>query len=113
MAKEKAGTRNRKGIKFQIQSKISASITVVMLMVMILVVGLVYDLIINANSTEVQQDSEAVALQVEKFFAPFERMAEQLALDSDVIELCSTTVKGQRMNENPNYDTVLKKIAQL
>lgn len=39
----------------------------------------------NANSTEIQQDSEAVALQVEKFFAPFERMVEQQALDSDAV----------------------------
>lgn len=100
----------REGIKFQIQSKISASIAVVMTLVMLLVAIMVYNLVIDANSTKAQQDSEAVSLQVEKYFAPFERMAEQLALDNDVIELCSTTVKGQRMNENPLYDVVLQKM---
>lgn len=104
---------NKKGIKYQIQSKISASIAVVMTLVMILVVIVVYNLLSEANSTEIQQDSEAVALQVEKFFGPFERMAEQLAFDSDVIELCSTTKAGQRMNENELYDAVLKKMVDV
>lgn len=81
-----------------------------MALIMLLMVMEIYGLVINANNTQVQQDSEAVALQVEKYFAPFERMAEQLALDSDVIELCSSTVKGQRMNENPLYDSVLQKM---
>lgn len=107
MAKEK---KNRKGIQFQIQTKISISIAVVMTLVMILVIAVVYNLLTEANSTQVQLDSEAVALQVEKFFGPFERMAEQLATDDDVIALCSTTKKGQRMNENELYDSVLKKM---
>lgn len=109
----KRGINNKKGIRFQIQSKISSSIAVVMTLVMILVVIVVYNLVINANNTEVQLDSEAVSLQVEKYFAPFERMAEQQALDSDVIKLCSTTKSGQRMNENPLYNTVLAKMKGL
>lgn len=105
--------RNRKGIKFQIQSKISISITVVMLLVMLLVIGVVQNLLTNANSTEIQQDSEAVALQVEKFFAPFERMVEQQAIDEDVINLLATTGSGERMNENSLYSTVLDKMEGL
>lgn len=110
--KKKTGT-NRKGIKFQIQSKISASIAIVMAVVMVLVVVVVYNLLINANNTEVRQDAEAVSLQVEKYFAPFERMAEQMALDGDVIELLDTTQKGQRMNENELYPTVLQKMVDV
>lgn len=110
---QKLPAANKKGIKYQIQSRISASIAVVMTLVMILVVIVVYNLLSNANSTEIQQNSEAVALQVEKFFGSFETMAEQLALDSDVIELCSTTQAGQRMNENELYDTVLKKMVDV
>ncbi len=113
MAKEQTTkVQNRKGIQFQIQSKISISIAAVMTLVMILVVGVVYTLVTSANSTEVKLDSEAVALQVEKFFGPFERMAEQLAVDDEVIALCSTTKKGQRMNENDLYDAVLKKMVK-
>lgn len=73
-----------------------------MTLITIMVVVLVYNLLIDANNTELQQDSEAVSLQVEKYFAPFERMVEQLALDNDVEELLVTTTAEQRMTENAN-----------
>lgn len=109
MAKEKT-VKNKKGIQSQIQTKISAGIIVVMALITVLVVIVVYNLLINANNTELQRDSEAVALQVEKYFAPFESMAEQLALDREVKELLSTTAAGERMTENPLYDSVLEKM---
>ena len=71
-------------------------------MITIMVVVFVYNLLIDANNTELQQDSEAVSLQLEKYFAPFERMVEQLALDNDVEELLVTTTAEQRMTENAN-----------
>ena len=107
MAKDKKAM-NRKGIQFQIQSKIGASIIVVMLLITILVVTVVYGLLIDANNNELQLDSEAVSLQVEKYFAPFERMAEQLAIDKNVQEILTTTTKGQRMTNNAVYPTVLE-----
>lgn len=73
-----------------------------MTLITIMVVVFVYNLLIDANNTELQQDSEAVSLQVEKYFAPFERMVEQLALDNDVEELLVTTTAEQRMTENAN-----------
>ena len=107
MAKDKKAM-NRKGIQFQIQSKIGASIIVVMLLITIMVVTVVYGLLIDANNNELQLDSEAVSLQVEKYFAPFERMAEQLAIDKNVQEILTTTTKGQRMTNNAVYPTVLE-----
>ena len=71
-------------------------------MITIMVVVFVYNLLIDANNTELQQDSEAVSLQVEKYFAPFECMVEQLALDNDVEELLVTMTAEQRMTENAN-----------
>lgn len=103
-------TKNTKGIQFQIQSKIGLSIIAVMLAETILVVVMVYNLLIDANHTELQLDSEAVALQVEKYFAPFERMAEQLAVDKDVQKILTTTKAGQRMTNNATYSTVLEKM---
>lgn len=114
MTKEKKKRKHwRRGIKFQIQSKISAGVAAVMTIVMIVVMVMVYDLLSNANNNEIQKDSEAVALQVEKYFAPFERMAEQLAIDEDVIRLLSTTKSHQRMNENSVYPDVLNKMTGL
>lgn len=109
MAKDKK-TRNTKGIQFQIQSKIGVAVIVVMLAITVLVVALVYNLLIDANHTELQLDSEAVALQVEKYFTPFERMAEQVAIDKDVQKILTTTKAGQRMTNNTNYPTVLEKM---
>lgn len=104
---------NKKGIKAQIQSKISSGIVVVMLLVMILVIVLVYNLLINANNTELQQDSEAVALQVEKYFAPFERTVEQQALHKELIELLDTTTAGQKITENPLYPSVFEYLKEV
>ena len=112
MAKEKK-TGNTKGIQFQIQSKIGGAIIGVMTLITILVVVFVYNLLIDANNTELQQDSEAVSLQVEKYFTPFERMVEQLALDNDVEELLVTTTAGQRMTENALYPEVLEKMVEV
>ena len=106
--KQKA--RNTQGIQFQIQSKIGAAIIAVMVLIAVLVVGVVYNLLIKANNTELQQDSEAVSLQVEKYFAPFERMVEQLALDEDIQTILTTTKAGQKMTENEVYPAVLQKL---
>ncbi len=107
---KKKSAKNKQGIKFQIQSKIGIAIIIVMAVITVLVVSVVYNLLINANNTELQQDSEAVSLQVEKYFSPFERMVEQLAIDDDVEQLLSTTGAGERMTENQLYDTVLDKM---
>ena len=109
MAKDKKSP-NKKGIKTQIQSKIGLAVIGVMVIITVLVVALVYNLLIKANNTELQQDSESVSLQVEKYFAPFESMAEQLAIDKDVQELLTTTKAGERMTENENYSAVLEKM---
>ena len=106
----KGKSPKKKGIQYQIQSKIGAAIVTVMLLVAILVVTVVYNLLITSNNNELQQDSEAVSLQVEKYFAPFERMVEQMALDQDIQDLLSTTGAGQRMTDNTLYKSVLDKM---
>lgn len=109
MAKEKK-TKNKRGIQFQIQTKIGASIIVIMAVITILVVTVVYNLLIDANNQELQKDSEAVSLQVEKYFSPFERMTQQLAIDEDVQKILTTTAAGEKMTNNPEYQAVLSKM---
>ena len=113
MAKEKTGKQNRRGIKFQIQSKIGTSVAVVMALVTVLVIVVVYNLLTNANNTELRQDSEAASLEVEKYFASFERMVEQQALNNDFVEILTATGKGQKMNLNKNYDKVLDELLEI
>lgn len=81
-----------------------------MAVIAVLVVVVVYNLLIKANNTELRQDSEAISLQVEKYFSPFERMVKQLALDEDVQTILTTTKAGQKMTENEVYPAVLKKL---
>lgn len=81
-----------------------------MAVIAVLVVVVVYNLLIKANNTELRQDSEAISLQVEKYFSLFERMVEQLALDEDVQTILTTTKAGQKMTENEVYPAVLKKL---
>lgn len=81
-----------------------------MAVIAVLVVVVVYNLLIKANNTELWQDSEAISLQVEKYFSLFERMVEQLALDEDVQTILTTTKAGQKMTENEVYPAVLKKL---
>lgn len=107
---KKKETRNKQSIKVQIQSKIGSSIIVVMALITVLVVAVVYNLLIDANNQELQKDSEAVALQVEKYFTPFERMAEQLATDDAVKEILETTTTGEKMTDNDAYSDVLDKM---
>ena len=114
MAKDKKKQKqNKNGIKHQIQSQIGISIIVVMAIITVLVVAVVYNLLIKANHNELQQDSQAVSLQVEKYFSPFERMVEQLAIDPDVQEILETTTKGEKMTENDIYSTVLDKMVNV
>lgn len=107
---KKTKFKEQKGIKYQIESKIGSAIIVVMAIIAVLVIAVVYNLLIKANNTELEQDSTAVSLQVEKYFTPFERMVEQLSLDDDIVTILETTGKGQKMTENSVYSAVLDKM---
>lgn len=113
MEKEEKAKQNKKGITYQIQSKIGISVAIVMALVTIVVILVVYNLLTEANNTELQQDSEAAALEVEKYFAPFERMVEQQAVNKDIIKLIETTGAGEQITGNSMYSVVLEELAEV
>ncbi len=113
MLREKTEKQNKRGIKFKIQSKIGTSVAVVMLLVTVLVIVVVYNLLTNANNTELRQDSEAAALEVEKYFAPFERMVEQQAVNDNFVELVKSTGQGQKLNANRLYSVVMNEMKEM
>lgn len=110
---EEKNQKNRKGIKYQIQNKISQSIVVIMLLVIVMVVTVVYNLLTDANNMELKLASEVAALQAEKYFAPFERMVEQQAYDKEMTALLSSTGAGQTLDGNKLYGTVCDNMAKL
>ena len=81
-----------------------------MAIIAILVVTVVYNLVIDANDKDLEQGAEALSLQVEKYFAPFEGIVQQFATDEDVKNILDTTKAGERMTENSIYPTVLEKM---
>lgn len=113
MEKEEKAKQNKKGITAQIQSKIGISVGIVMALVTLVVILVVYNLLTEANNTELQQDSEAAALEVEKYFAPFERMVEQQAINKNIIKLIETTGAGEQITGNSMYSAVLEELAEV
>lgn len=109
MAKEKkkgvknAKSTSRKGILYQIESKIGGTVTLVMLVIAVLVILVVRSIVMTSNDTQLKLESESAALQLEKFFAPFERMVEQQAMNTDIMILVNTTGAGQTITQSTKY----------
>lgn len=98
---------NKKGIGQQIQKQIGISVTVVMAVIAVVTLLQMNNMGTTANDTELRLESEAAALQLEKFFAPFERMVEQQAVNTEVKAIMNTTGKGSDIKKNVKYSTVL------
>ena len=98
---------NKKGIGQQIQKQIGMSVTLVMAVLAVVVLLQMNNMGTTANDTELKLESEAAALQLEKFFAPFERMVEQQAVNTEVKAIIHTTGAGQDITKNIKYSTVL------
>ena len=98
---------NKKGIGQQIQKQIGMSVTLVMAVLAVVVLLQMNNMGTTANDTELKLESEAAALQLEKFFAPFERMVEQQAVNTEVKAIINTTGAGQDITKNIKYSTVL------
>ncbi len=97
---------NRKGIVAQIQNKIGLSVTLVLVVIGVMSVLILRSMVMMANDTELQLDSEAAAMQLEKYFAPFERMVEQQAVNTEIKAIINTTSAGQDITKNIKYSTV-------
>ena len=97
---------NKKGIGQQIQKQIGMSVTLVMAVLAVVVLLQMNNMGTTANDTELKLESEAAALQLEKFFAPFERMVEQQAVNTEVKAIINTTGAGQDITKNIKYSTV-------
>lgn len=104
-AKMKKST-NKKGISQQILKQIGVSVTAVLIVIAVVVLLQINNMGTTANDTELKLESEAAALQLEKYFAPFERMVEQQAVNTEIKAIMNTTGKGQDITKNIKYSTV-------
>ena len=97
---------NKKGISQQILKQIGVSVTAVLIVIAVVVLLQINNMGTTANDTELKLESEAAALQLEKYFAPFERMVEQQAVNTEIKAIMNTTGKGQDITKNIKYSTV-------
>ena len=111
--KVKTKSTNKKGIVFQIQNKIGLSVTLVMAVVAVLCIIMVQTLVSESNETQLRLESESAAMQLEKYFAPFERMVEQQAVNTEIKSIINTTGKGQNIKNNIKYGTVLNNMMDM
>jgi len=110
--KEKQPKIMKKGIVSQIQNKIGLSVTIVLAVIAVVAIFLVRNMLVTANDNELKLESESAALQVEKFFNPFERMVEQQAVNTEIKSIINTTVAGQNITGNIKYSSVLNNLLE-
>ena len=110
---EKAPKMNKNGIVNQLQTKMGISVTIVMIMIAVITLLQVNNMAVTANDTQLRLESQSAALQLEKYFAPFERMTEQLSVNPEIKALVNTTGKGHSITLNSKYTSVLNNMLEM
>ena len=103
---------NKNGIGQQIQKQIGISVTVVLAVIAVVTLLQMNNMGTTANDTELRLESEAAALQLEQYFAPFERMVEQQAVNTEIKSIINTTAAGQNITGNIKYSSVLNNLVE-
>lgn len=103
---------NKNGIGQQFQKQIGFSVSLVLVLIAVVTLLQVNNMGTTANNTELKLESEAAALQLEKFFSPFERMVEQQAVNTEIKSIINTTGQGQNITKNIKYSVVLNNLQE-
>ena len=106
-------SNNKNGIGQQIQKQIGSSVTVVLAVIAVVTLLQMNNMGTTANDTELRMESEAAALQLEQYFAPFERMVEQQAVNTEIKSIINTTVAGQNITGNIKYSSVFNNLVEV
>lgn len=111
MAQEK--TKKPKRISEQIVSRSVSTVIAVFTLVMVIVILAVLTVVNSANKTELTLQSKAASYQIADFFNQYIKVAEQLALNSQVEDILVNTKADERMDEDKTYTTVLEYLAEV
>ena len=104
---------NKKGISYQIQSRIGKSVIVVLLVIAVLATIMVNNIVQDANDKELKLESQVVSHQMAEFFAPFETMANQLAVNPELQLLMKTLSLSKNTAKHSGYPDALTNIQQI
>ena len=82
--KELQLSNNKNGISNQIQSKIGKSVILVLIVVALIATIMVNNIVTESNDKELKLESQVAAYQLAEFFAPYETMTDQLAVNAEL-----------------------------
>ena len=107
------GTKNKKGISYQIQSRIGKSVILVLIIIALLATLMVNNIVSDANDTELALESQVVSYQLAEFLAPFQTMTEQLAVNTELQLLMSTLSLAKNTAKHSGYPDALANIQHI
>ena len=104
---------NKKGISSQIQTRIGKSVIAVLLVIAVIATIMVNNIVQEANDKELKLESQVVSHQMAEFFAPFETMANQLAVNPELQLLMKTLSLSKNTAKHSGYPDALTNIQQI
>jgi len=104
---------NKKGISYQIQSRIGKSVVLVLVVIALMATIMVNGIVNDANDTELRLESQVVAHQLTEFLAPFETMTNQLAVNEELKLLMKTVNNVDRVAKHSGYPDALANIQNI
>ena len=104
---------NKNGIGKQIQKQIGISVSMVLAVIAVVTLLQMNNMGTTSNNTELKLESEAAALQLEQFFAPFERMVEQQAVNNEIKAIMNSTYAGDDIGKNVRYSNMLANLKEV
>ena len=104
---------NKKGISSQIQTRIGKSVIAVLLVIAVIATIMVNNIVQEANDKELKLESQVVSHQMAEFFAPFETMTNQLAVNPELQLLMKTLSLSKNTAKHSGYPDALTNIQQI
>ena len=103
----------KQGISSQIQSRIGKSVILVLLVIAVIATFMVNNIVQDANDTELKLESQLASKQISEFFAPFQTMTTQLAVNPELQLLMQTTSMAKNLVKHSGYPDALTTIQQI
>ncbi len=104
---------NKKGISYQIQMRIGKSIAFVLIVIALLSTVMVNRMVSESTNAELKLESQLAAHQLAEFFAPFETMTDQLAVNTELQLLMKTLSVAKNTAKHSGYPDALANIQHI
>lgn len=103
----------RKQISIQIAKKILSVVLTIFIIFAAIMLYIVGSISLSSQRKDLSLQSKASAYQLNAFFEQYLTTVEQMALNSDILELLNTTKKGNSMAKNELYSDVFNELKQI